>query len=345
MRPCYRWCSAAPLAQPCRGFPAPRRPSLPFGHAAGTRGPPWNCQGLAVSLREGTLHLEVAAEQEDAPRPPCCDWSRCGCTGSSLDSRRGPGCGLSVEYQLCRCRGKIGVTEHRLPACPRAAAGYWPLAPFRQHTSSSSACRPGPATPRCRWPSPAIPRPGYNFVDLYDVSIRWGQGPLRHALGPNLLLWAISAPPTIAGGVPPGWGTWIRRPDKMDFVPANAAVPIDLRIGPGQGFILAAPDVPIEPGFAYRVSFRARGKADLAFGVHALENVNSYPLRVGRPAPSRCSGRCRLDQVSISLVRRIPVRGQRSVVHRHQFADGAVVGRHRVAADRAVRVAGIQNLK
>ncbi|MGO8747083.1 MAG: hypothetical protein ACLQNE_13935 [Thermoguttaceae bacterium] len=272
------------LINPCRGF-GPASGDLPFGHGPGTElAWRWSGKGLDVSLREGTLHLEVAAKQRGSASTAVLRLEPLRLYRLLLESRRGPGCGLSVDINFADAEGKSASRNMVFQLARGPRPNYWPLAAFRQAYVQQFCLPPGAHDATLQVTLTGHPETGHNFVDLYDVSLDAGaKVPFGTQLGPNLLHWSDLRSADDRGGVPPGWGTWIRRPDKMDFVPANAAVPIHLRIGPGQGFILAAPDVPIEPGFAYRVSFRARGKADLAIGVHVLENVNSYPLRVGDP--------------------------------------------------------------
>jgi hypothetical protein len=272
------------LADPCRGS-GPALGDLPFGQGPGN-GPAlrWSFKGLDASLREGTLHLDVAARQRGAASTAVLRLEPLRLYSLTLESRRGPGCGLSVDVNFAGADGKPASRNmvFQLTRSPRP--NYWPLAAFRQRYVQQFCLPPGAHDATLQVSLTGHPETGHNFVDLYAVSLRAGaKVPFGTQLGPNLLHWRDLRPADDRGGLPPGWGTWGQRPEKMEFVPAHAAAGSLVRIGPGRGFILAAPEVPIEPGFAYRVSFRARGKADLGIGVHALENVNPYPLRVGDP--------------------------------------------------------------
>jgi hypothetical protein len=275
---------AVMLANPCRGSdPAPG--DLPFG-----RGPAnepalrWRFQGLDASLRAGALHLEVAAQQRGVASTAVLRLEPLRLYRLTLESRRGPGCGLSVSINFADADEKSASQSMVFQLAHRPRPNYWPLAPFRQQYVQQFCLPPGAHAATLQVSLTGHPEADFNFVDFYDVSLTAGvKVPFGTQLGPNLLHWGDLRWADGRGGLPPGWSTWVHRPDTMEFVPTDAAAPSHLRIGPGHGFILAAPAVPIEPRRAYRVSFRARGKADLGIGVHALENVNPYPLRVGDP--------------------------------------------------------------
>jgi hypothetical protein len=272
------------LTDACRGSgPAPG--DLPFGRGPGNGSAlRWSFRGLDASLREGTLHLEVAARQRGAASTAVLRLEPLRLYRLTLESRRGPGCGLSVDVNFADAEGKSASRNMVFQLARGPRPNYWPLAPFRQQYVQQFCLPPGAHDATLQVSLTGHPEAGHNFVDVYNVSLTAGSKvPFGTHLGPNLLHWHDLRGADDRGGLPPGWGTWVHRPEKMEFVPANAATGNLVRIGPGQGFILAAPEVPIEPGFAYRVSFRARGKADLGIGVHALENVNPYPLRVGDP--------------------------------------------------------------
>jgi hypothetical protein len=272
------------VANLCRGA-GPAAGDVPFGHGLGY-GPAlrWSFKGLDASPREGKLHLEVAAKQRGTASTALLGLEPLRLYRVLLESRRGPGCGLSVDIHFADAEGKSASRNMVFQLARGPRPNYWPLAPFRQQYVQQFCLPPGAHDATLHVSVTGHPEAGHNFVDLYDVALTAAaKVPFGAQLGPNLLHWSDLRSADGRGGLPPGWGIWGRRPDKMDFVPTSAAAPSHLRIGPGPGFILAAPDVPIEPGRAYRVSFRARGKADVGIGVHALENVNPYPLRVGDP--------------------------------------------------------------
>jgi hypothetical protein len=201
-----------------------------------------------------------------------------------IEGRRGPGCGLSVAVKYLDAEWKTASRGIIFQLAERPRPGHWPLAPFRQRYLQQFCLPPGARDAAIELTLTGHPQAGFNVVDLYAISLEAAaKVPFGAKLGPNLLCWDDLRAADDRGGLPPGWGTWVRHPEKLEFVRRDPAAPGVLRIGAGENFILAAPDVPIERGRAYRVSFRARGKADLSFGVHALENVTPYPLRVGDP--------------------------------------------------------------
>jgi hypothetical protein len=263
--------------------PAPAQ--LQFGHAAGGAGAlRWNFQGVAASLQDGALHLEVAAGARGTASTAVLPIEPLRLYTLTIESRRGPGCGLSVAVKYVDAQGKAASRNIVFELADRPRPGYWPLAPFRQQYLQQFCLPPGAHDAAIEVGLAGHPQAGFNFADLYAVDVAaGGKVPFGTQLGPNLLCWDDLRPADDRGGLPPGWSTWVHQPERLEFVRRDRSAPGWLRIGPGENFILAAPGVPIERGRAYRVSFRARGKADLGFGVHALENVNPYPLRVGDP--------------------------------------------------------------
>jgi hypothetical protein len=209
----------------------------------------------------------------------------------ALICRRGPGTGVHVAVNYTAADGKPAVRNivFELPGSPRP--NYWPLAPYRQEYVQCFCLPPGAHNGSLQWTLAGHPEAGFNYVDLYALSLTVvARVPFGDTLGPNLLPGGDMESGGSAG-LPAGWSTWVNTPAKMELVRLDAAGRGPhggarfLRIAPGKNFILAAQDVPVQQGRAYRVSFWTRGKADVGVGVHALENVSSHPSRVGDPQP------------------------------------------------------------
>ena len=272
------------LADPCQASDT-EPGGLLFGQGPGNTAPlHWRFKGVDASLRDGALHLAVAAGQRGIATTADLQLEPLRLYKLTLESRRGPGCGLSVAVSFFEADGKPALRNVVFQLAGRPRPNSWPLAPFRQQYVQQFCLPPVAHEAILQVSLSGHPEAGLNFVDFYALSLTAGASvPFGAGRGSNLLHWDDLRCADDRGGLPPGWGTWVHRPEKLEFVPAGAKASYLLRIGPGQNFILAAPPVPIEPGRAYLVSFRVRGKADLGIGVHALEGVNDYPLRVGDP--------------------------------------------------------------
>ncbi len=289
-------CPVSSQSPPGEGSSAatPQPAGLAFGTLCGSQPPStaltWNCQGLAASLREGTLRLEIAPKGRGTATAALAPLEPLRLYQIALVGRRGPGTGLSVAVNYSDAAGTAASRSivFQLRSGPRP--NYWPLAPFRQEYVQQFCLPPGARRAVLQLGLTGHAEAGFNFFELAGLAITAGATvPLGEHYGPNLLPGGDLPPAGGRGVLPPAWGTWGQAPETMEIVARDAADPAPpggkgiLRIGPGKSFILAAPDVPIEPGRAYRVSFWVRGKADLGIGVHALENIRPYPLRVGDP--------------------------------------------------------------
>jgi hypothetical protein len=269
--------------------------ALTLGTLAGGEAAPsaitWTFQGVSASLREGALHLEVAPQQRATAQTDALPLQPLRLYHLSLKSRRGPGTGFRVAVNYTGADGKPASRNivFELPGSPRP--NFWPLAPFRQEYVQQFCLPPAAHNSSLQMALAGDPQAGFNFVDLYALSLTVvTKVPFGRNLGPNLLPGG-DMESVDSAGLPQGWTTWVSTPAKMEIVAEDAAGRGPhggahyLRIAPGKNFILAARDVPIQQGRAYRISFWTRGKADLGVGMHALENIHPYPTRVGDPQP------------------------------------------------------------
>ena len=258
--------------------------------ADGTRFPlSWTCKGADASLRAGTLHLEIEAKKQAAVRTAILPLEPLRLYDLTFVSRRGPGMGLSVSVSYTGADGKPASRNIVFQLRDGPRPNYWPLAPDRREYVQRFCLPPGARDASLQLALTGHPDAGFNFVDLYGVTLAAGtKVPFGKNLGPNLLTWG-DMESADAGGLPWGWTTWVGKPEKMDVARRDSAGRGPhggerfLSVAAGKSFILAASEVPVEAGRAYRISFWTRGKADLGVGVHALEHVNPYPTRVGDP--------------------------------------------------------------
>jgi len=207
----------------------------------------------------------------------------------AVTMRRGPGTRIRFMTAFEDDKGTRG---QRGPVwqCPeRSRANWFPLSPYRQRYVQGLVLPP--RTKRVwlelKMDGPEKPElTPYTGWDLFDLEFVERQAvPLGARPGVNHLPEG-SMESMGAGNVPAGWGVWGQGADRLQVVEARAPDRAPhgrhfLRVRPGRCILLAARNVPVKRGTAWRMSLWARGKGSMSMMAQLLDGRKPQPYRVG----------------------------------------------------------------
>ena len=237
---------------------------------------PWTGTGLQLSEPADALHLEVPATGSGTADSAVLSLAPLRLYTLTMTGRRGPGVGLLVWVKWLEADKKPGQRLMVWQMPTRFRINWYPLSALKT-TYAQRFCLPAGATqPTLQIALTGHPDPGYNYFDLYDLTMtRGAEVPYGATLGPNLLPGGDMEAAT-EDGMALGWGFWGANPGAQVVEKDPQGRPAHegrhfLSFPAGKNCILVDGDLPIQPGRAYRYSFWARGQGDLGVGVQSLE--------------------------------------------------------------------------
>lgn len=238
----------------------------------------WKPTGLTATDTGEALRLEVEPKAKGTADSAPLSLVPLRLYTVTMTGRRGPGLGLVVWVRWVGADGKPGARQMVWQLPDRWRINWFPLSPLKNTYVQRFCLPPGASQVTLQIALTGHPDAGYNYFELYDLTIaRGAEVPFGTRLGPNLLP-AGDMETVTASGMALGWSFWGADPgakvlekDAQDR-PAHGGRRF-LSFPAGKNCLLAGGVVPVEPGRAYRLSLWVRGTGDIGFGAHSLEET------------------------------------------------------------------------
>ena len=210
----------------------------------------------------------------------------------SMTCRRGPGVGLDIRVNWLNADKQPGFRQMVWQLPDRWRINWWPISALKNTYAQRFILPPGATQVTLQIAMTGHPDAGFNYFDLYDLTLsRGAEVPFGANLGPNLLLSGDMETAT-AEGMALGWGYWSADPGAKLVEKDPQGRPAHggkyfLAFPAEKNCILADGSLPIEPGRAYRLSFWARGKGDIGIGAQTLEESKGERIGDAQQVPYR----------------------------------------------------------
>jgi hypothetical protein len=246
----------------------------------------WKTQNVKAMETGGALRLEVEPKLSGTAGSLPLALLPLHAYTLTMTCRRGPGLGLNVWVKWLDAAGNPGMRQMVWQLSDGFRPNWWPLSAHKNTYTQRFCLPPGATQVTLEIAMTGHPDAGYNFFELYDLVLAGGAAvPFGPHLGPNLCL-AGAMESAGADGMALGWGFWGPRPDAKLLDKDSQGRTAHggrrfLAFPAGKNCILAGGSIPVQQGRAYRLSFWARGTAELGVGAHSLEARQGQ--RVGDP--------------------------------------------------------------